>query len=37
MLRPYLPTWLKTEKAEFALEVISALALVGLTVRYFFA
>jgi hypothetical protein len=27
MLRPYLPAWLKDEHTEFALEVISALAL----------
>jgi hypothetical protein len=27
MLRPYLPAWLKDERVEFALEIISALTL----------
>jgi hypothetical protein len=27
MLRPYLPDWLKDERAEFVLEIVSALTL----------
>jgi hypothetical protein len=27
MLRPYLPLWIKEERTEFALEVLSALSL----------
>jgi hypothetical protein len=27
MLRPYLPSWMKEESTEFALEVLSALGL----------
>jgi hypothetical protein len=27
VLRPYLPTWIKDERTEFALEMVSALVL----------
>ena len=27
MLRPYLPDWLKDERTEFVLEIVSALTL----------
>ena len=34
MLRPYLPSWVKDERNEFALEVLSAFSLVFSTVWY---
>jgi hypothetical protein len=34
MLRPYLPSWVKAESTEFALEVLSALSLVISTIWY---
>jgi hypothetical protein len=34
MLRPYLPSWMKEESTEFALEVLSALGFATSVIWY---